>query len=61
MNKLKEIRRQKRLTQIELGQAIGKYQSFIHNIEKGYYLPTDEEKQLLAQVLRVNVSDIFFK
>jgi len=35
MNKLKEARNKKGLTQYELGKLIGKYQSRIWQIEKG--------------------------
>ena len=59
MNRLKEIRKQKGLTQQELGRAVGKYQSFIHNIERGYYKPTMQEKEALARLLGVEISDIF--
>ncbi len=59
MNWLKQIRKQRGFTQMRLGKAIGKYQPFIHNIEKHYYVPTEEEKQMLAQALGVSVSDIF--
>lgn len=59
MNRLKQIRKQKGFTQTELGRAIGKYQPFIYNIEKHYYVPIEEEKEKLTQVLGVSVTDIF--
>ena len=59
MNRLKEIRKQEGFTQVELGKEVGKYQSFIHNIERCYYFPTEKEKQELAQALGVSIPDIF--
>ena len=59
MNRLREIRKQRRITQQELGRAVGKYQSYIHNIEKGYYTPSMQEKEYLAMSLELKVTDIF--
>ena len=59
MNRLREIRKQRGFTQQELGRAVGKYQPFIYNIEKGYYDPTMQEKETLVRVLEVDISDIF--
>ena len=59
MNRLKETRKQKGFTQQELGRAVGKYQPFIYNIERGYYNPTMQEKETLARVLGVDICDIF--
>ena len=59
MNNLRKIRKQKGFTQYELGKAIGKYQTRIWHIEKGYYPAKEWEKKALARVLGVNVSEIF--
>jgi len=59
MNNLRKIRKQKSLTQYELGKAIGKYQALIWQIEKGYCQPKVRIKLTLAQVLGVGISDIF--
>ena len=59
MNRLKEIRKQKGFTQQELGRTVGKYQTFIYNIEREYYVPTIQEKEILAKVLEVDVSELF--
>ncbi len=61
MNKLREIRKLKGLTQYELGKAIRKYVSFISNVETGKYDPWPNEKEALAKALGVQVSDIFPK
>ena len=61
MNKLREIRKQRGLTQYELGKAIGKYVSFISNVETGKLSPWTSEKEALAKALGVQVSDIFPK
>lgn len=59
MNKLREIRKQRGLTQYELGKAIKKYQALIWQIEKGYCQAKVRVKLALAQVLGVGISDIF--
>lgn len=59
MNKLKEIRKLRGLTQYELGRAIGRSQAFIWQVEHGYHHPRIWDKRALAEVLRVQVSDIF--
>jgi len=59
MNRLKELRLQKGFTQYELGKAIGKYQTRIWHIEKGYYPAKEWEKEALARVLNVDVDNIF--
>jgi len=59
MNRLREIRKQKELTQTELGKAVGKYQPYVHLIERHDYKTTAEQKQTLANVLGVTVEDIF--
>ena len=59
MNNLRKIRKQKGFTQYELGKAIGKYQTRIWHIEKGYYRAKEWEKEALARVLGVDINDIF--
>ncbi len=59
MNRLREVRKQKGFIQQELGRAVGKYQTYIYLIEKGYLNPPIHEKEALARVLDVDVSDIF--
>ena len=59
MNKLKETRKLKGLTQYQLGKTIGKYASFISKVETGKLWPWTSEKEALAKALDVQVSDIF--
>lgn len=59
MNRLKEIRRSKGMTQHELGKAIGLYQTRIFQLEREYYIPRKSEKQTLAKALKVSIKDIF--
>ena len=59
MNKLKDERQKKALSQYELGKLIGKYQSRIWQIEKGYCPPREWEKEALAKVLDVGVETLF--
>ena len=59
MNRLKEIRNLRGLTQYELGNRIGKYQSRIWQLEKGYYGPKEWEKVAIAKVLGVEINEIF--
>lgn len=59
MNRLREIRKQKGLTQYELGKAIGKYASFITKVERGKFWPWMSDREALAKVLGVQISDIF--
>lgn len=59
MNRLREIRKQRGLTQDELGKAIGKYASFMSKVEAGKYWPWTSDREALAKTLGVQVSDIF--
>ena len=59
MNRLKEIRRLKGMTQYELVMAIRLYQTRIFQWERGYYIPRKSEKEALAEALKVSVKDIF--
>lgn len=59
MNRLKDMRNRKGLTQYELGKLIGKYQSRIWQLEKGYYPPREWEKCAIAKALGVAIDEIF--
>jgi DNA-binding XRE family transcriptional regulator len=59
MNRLKEMRNRKSLTQYELGRLIGKYQSRIWQLEHDYSLPRQWEKEAIAKVLMVDLKEIF--
>ena len=59
MNKLREVRVVKRITQFELRGRTGINPAKISLIENGYIEPTDDEKQRLAEGLGVSVEEIF--
>ena len=59
MNRLKELRCLKGLTQYKLAELTGTYQTKIWLIENEYYAPKEHEKQTLAKILNVDVNDIF--
>ena len=59
MNKLKEVRKAKGLSQYQLGRAIGKYQTRIWQLESGYAEAGEEERERIASVLGVAVEEVF--
>lgn len=59
MNKLREIRVVKRVTQFQLRISTGIQQSKISMIENDLVSPTEDEKKRLARVLGVKVQDIW--
>jgi len=59
MNRLKEARERKGISQYELGRLIGRYQSLIWQIEQGYHEPDEAEKEEIAKVLGAAGTDIF--
>ena len=58
-NKLKMVRERKGFTQYELGRLLGKYQSWVWQIENSYSVPSEQEKEALAKVLEVDVDEVF--
>jgi transcriptional regulator with XRE-family HTH domain len=59
MNRLREIRVVKRITQFQLRLITGIHQSKISLIENGFIEPQDEEKEKLAKALGVSLEEIF--
>ncbi len=59
MNRLREIRAVKRVTQFQLRIATGIHQSKISFIENGLIEPKEEEKKRLAKALGVRPQDIW--
>jgi len=53
-----DARMKKRITQWDLKKLIGVHQSKISLIERGYIIPTDKEKELIAKALGFRVSEI---
>ena len=60
MNRLREIRFFKEITQPLLSLKTGIHQSRLSLIENGLVVPSEEEKKRLAKALRHKVDDIFF-
>jgi len=59
MNKLRETRVVKRVTQFQLRIATGIHQSKISMIENGLIEPREDEKKRLAKALGVRVEEIW--
>ena len=59
MNKLREIRVVKRITQFQLRVATGIHQSKISMIENGLIEPREDEKKRLSKALGVKQEELF--
>ena len=59
MNKLREIRVVKRVTQFQLRLLTGIHQSKISLIENGLVEPREDERKRLAKALHVKVEEIW--
>lgn len=59
MNKLREARVLKKITQFQLRISTGIHQSKISLIENGFIAPKDTEKKLFSNALGVNIEDLF--
>ena len=59
VNKLREVRVIKRISQFQLRIATGIHQSKISMIENGWVQPREDEKQRLAKVLGVRIEEVF--
>ena len=59
MNKLREVRVVKRISQFRLGLNTGIHQSKISLIENGLVQPRDDEKRKFAKALGVMVKEIW--
>ena len=59
MNNLRKIRILKGLSQYELGAGVGLSQTRIWRIEQGYEIPSSKIKQELADLLQVEIADLF--
>jgi transcriptional regulator with XRE-family HTH domain len=63
-NKIKQIRRAKGLTQLELGERIGKTQTYIARLEAGrtsVYNMTVQNARLIADALGCTIDDFFLE
>jgi transcriptional regulator with XRE-family HTH domain len=59
MNRLKEIRAAKRITQFQLRLHTGIHQSKISMIENGLIEPKEDEKKKIAKALGVGAGEIW--
>ncbi len=59
MNKLKEIRAVKRITQFQLRISTGIHQSKISLMENGLIFPREDERKKIAKALGVMPADIW--
>jgi transcriptional regulator with XRE-family HTH domain len=59
MNKLRETRVVKRITQFQLRLSTGIHQSKISMIENGLIKPSEDEEKRLAKALGVSPEDIW--
>ncbi|MDY6986958.1 MAG: helix-turn-helix transcriptional regulator [Thermodesulfobacteriota bacterium] len=59
MNRMKELRARKRMTQFDLRLKTGIHQSKISLAENGYIQLTSEEKEKIARALNVSVNEIW--
>jgi len=57
--RLKQLRAQKGLTQEELAEAVGVSTDFISLVERGQRAPSFKNLERLAEVLGVEVADLF--
>ena len=61
MNRLREVRVVKRVTQFQLRLSTGIQQSKISMIENGLIEPREDEKKRLAKALGVGLEDLWKK
>jgi transcriptional regulator with XRE-family HTH domain len=59
MNRLREVRVVKRISQFRLRLATGIHQSKISLIENGLIEPREDEKERLVEALKCTVYDLF--
>jgi transcriptional regulator with XRE-family HTH domain len=59
VRRLRQIRRQKDMTQEQLAEAIDTSVEFISLIERGINAPSFESLERLAEVLKITVAELF--
>ncbi len=59
-NKLKEIRKEKNISQQELADMVGVFRNTISSLETGQYEPTAKLAYVLAIALDLKFEDIFY-
>ena len=58
-NKIKQLRRELRLRQLDLARKLNVYQSEVSQIERGERLPNVVLAKRIAKVLRRSVEEVF--
>lgn len=58
-DRIKELRKQKNMSQAELANAISKRQESINRIERGKYYPSYEVLLDICRALNISISDFF--
>ena len=56
---VKELRREKGLTQVEFSERCGFYQTYLSRIENGLSNPTINAVEIVANALEMSVYDLF--
>tara|TARA_B100001989_G_C24378517_1_gene383055 strand:+ start:328 stop:534 length:207 start_codon:yes stop_codon:yes gene_type:complete len=59
-NQVQELRKQAKLTQVELAETVGVTRQTIISIEKGNYVPSIALALKLAQAFNTSVEEIFY-
>jgi len=59
VNRLKDIRSAKGLTQAELAEQVGVSRKTINTVENGVFIPSTQLAFTLAEVLKLRVDEIF--
>lgn len=57
--RIKELRKEANITQVQLAESLGVMQSVISNWENETYLPKVRQLPTLASVLGVSISELF--
>ncbi len=60
LNRLREVRTARGLTQTELAERIGVSRKTVNTVENGIFVPSTLLALALARELKVKVEDIFF-
>ncbi|MFH0763477.1 MAG: helix-turn-helix transcriptional regulator [Candidatus Omnitrophota bacterium] len=59
MNRLREVRKTRGLTQYNLAKLAGTYQTRVWQWEHSHYIPRKSQKEALAIALKTTLTDIF--
>jgi putative transcriptional regulator len=59
-NRIREVRRQRGLRQVDLARMVGVFQSEISEIECGKRIPSVYLAKRIARALGVSIDDLFF-